>query len=151
MPYPFSITKRKVIRVAHFQNKPKSMINLFQKELEKDNCIVKRLNDGKLEIAECVIFSSNSRLKNYNKGKVWIESEDGQIIISMKIILFEHLVFFCLLFLLGITSIYNFDGEYELISVFLILTFTNFVFFYLIPWMNINSFFERTINKISEL
>ena len=105
------------------------------------------INDDQVKMTWCTEFSSRTTsLKEFNRGRIVLDSTNGGTKIHFRILLIEHLVIFLFLLSLGLYGLFDEGLDSVMIKVAAILLITNFVFCYLFPLMSLNTFVDD-LNK----
>jgi hypothetical protein len=135
MAYPITINKQVTIDLDENSTK-----NELCERLDKIGAKA-YFNDNKVKITWCTEFSSRTTiLKEFNRGRIELNSTNGQTKIHFRIVLIEHLLIFLFLVSLGLFGLFDRGLDSVIIKIVAILLIANFLFCYLFPLMALNSF-----------
>jgi hypothetical protein len=147
MTYPISIKKTLTINLSDNLITHKDIVEKLSDDLKKIETEIE--TKGNLIIMDrCSEFSSRTTsFKNFNKGKINLDSTKDTLKLTFRIYLVEHLIIFVFAGLLAAFGLIDGGVDSIVLRVAIILLIADLVFCYIIPLMTLDSFLKDFINR----
>jgi hypothetical protein len=147
MTYPISIKKTLTISLSDNLITHKDIVEKLSDDLKKIETEIE--TKGNVIIMDrCSEFSSRTTsFKNFNKGKINLDSTKDTLKLTFRIYLVEHLIIFVFAGLLAALGLIDEGVDSIVLRVAIILLVADLVFCYIIPLMTLDSFLKDFINR----